>query len=80
MDETDTNLLLDVTVVIQNRDGVSIYYYSQFKLNAVEGAATADNGLPGEGFESGAFSSLGYAIVPLFWGIAIGLSEFAGFL
>ncbi|CAB9514094.1 expressed unknown protein [Seminavis robusta] len=36
MEELADNLPLDVTVVTQNRDGISEYYYSQYLLNAVE--------------------------------------------
>ena len=36
LDETGSNLNLDVTVVLNNRNGLSQFYYSHFILNAVE--------------------------------------------
>ena len=43
------NMPLDVTVVIQNRNGYSIYYYSQFTINAIPPGSnpTASNNSPG---------------------------------
>jgi hypothetical protein len=35
LEDPSPNMLLDVTIVIENRNGVSTYYYSSFKLNAV---------------------------------------------
>jgi hypothetical protein len=37
MDRVATNMPLDVTVVIQNRNGLSEFYYQQFRINAVTG-------------------------------------------
>jgi hypothetical protein len=36
----DNGFVLDVTVVVQLRDGVSIFYYSEFLLNSVAAAAS----------------------------------------
>eukprot|EP00544_Gedaniella_sp_CCMP2646_P006129 CAMPEP_0202496820 /NCGR_PEP_ID=MMETSP1361-20130828/21047_1 /ASSEMBLY_ACC=CAM_ASM_000849 /TAXON_ID=210615 /ORGANISM="Staurosira complex sp., Strain CCMP2646" /LENGTH=379 /DNA_ID=CAMNT_0049128249 /DNA_START=766 /DNA_END=1901 /DNA_ORIENTATION=- len=40
VDETAVNLTLDVTVVVQNRQGVSEWYYSQFLLQAISFSPT----------------------------------------
>lgn len=40
MDEMAKDLPLDVTVVIQNRNGISEYYYQRFFLNAVGGGSS----------------------------------------
>jgi hypothetical protein len=36
----DNGFVLDVTVVVQLRDGLSIYYYSEFLLNSIAAAAS----------------------------------------
>lgn len=46
VDELDGGMPLDVTVVVKNRDGESIYHYSRYLLSAVVEASstTAENG------------------------------------
>ena len=75
MDEVDTSMHLDVTVVIRNRNGVSTYYYSRYMLNAVEGPATSDNGPSMEDMESGAATIFNSVLLV----IGIGLLGVLGF-
>ena len=44
LDEPANNMPLDVTVVIQNRNGLSEFYYQRFFLNAVTGTTSGPGG------------------------------------
>ncbi|CAB9501065.1 Desert hedgehog protein [Seminavis robusta] len=44
LEEVNTNISVDVTVVIENRDIRSAYFYNQFKINAVDTASPGEGG------------------------------------
>ena len=60
MDDPAENLLLDVTVVVRNQGTDSIFYYTQYALNAVEAAA---DDLSSEGDSDSSNSSASHSLV-----------------
>jgi hypothetical protein len=77
MDEMDSNLILDVTVVIENRNDVSSFYYTQYTLNAVEGDGSMEDGPQLEAVLSAASQMMDIAVISMLVVLSMGLWNLA---